>query len=185
MMDWWSFAQQVIANAVGTGIVGTLAASYFGERVRDAYQRVRDAQLHLNELALKSVGYEHQLRLAAPERKLDVHQAAYARWWKLQSKMYAEDAHDIAVDCQNWWVENNIFLDPKARDAFRDAYLAVSFMAQLKDARDPESVRDWRAHIETVRRAGNVIANAVALPSIQLKEGPEQPAPPERAPTQR
>jgi hypothetical protein len=100
-MEWLPFVQQIIASAVGTGVVGTLAVSYSGEKLRDAYQRVRDAEQHQNELALKSVDYEHQLRLAALERKLDVHQGAYARWWKLQSKMYPRDA-DAAKESPPW-----------------------------------------------------------------------------------
>jgi len=62
-MEWLPFIQHVIASAVGTGIVGALVASYFGERVRAAFQRARDAEQHLNELALKSVDFgDHSLR---------------------------------------------------------------------------------------------------------------------------
>jgi hypothetical protein len=192
-MDGLAFLANGISAALGTGIVGALGwllmSSYLGEKaknlatkqdiatitreveqVKAEFQQARDALQHGNELALKSLDYEHQLRLAALERRLDVHQAAYARWWNLHSRMDSAFAHDVAVECQSWWAENNLFLAPAARKAFQDAYLAVSFMAQLKDLQDAQSVQDWREHRATVMQAGNVIAEAVALPPLQVKD---------------
>jgi hypothetical protein len=199
-MDYLQFLLDVVGGALGAGIGGALGwmlvSSYFGEKaknlatkqdigaitfeveqVKTRFQEALEAQRHLNELALKSLDYEHQLRLAALDRRLDVHQGAYARWWNLRSRMDAADAHDVAVECQGWWAENNLFLAPAARKAFQDAYLAVSFMAQLKGIRTPEGVQDWRAQRETVMSAGNVIAEAVALPPLQVKDIEKPPEP--------
>jgi hypothetical protein len=95
----------------------------------------------LNELALKSVDYEHQLRLAALERRLGVHQEAYTLWWDLQRKMFGAEAWDGAFACQEWWIKNNLYLNltPDVRQAFRDAFVAVSTMVELRgEPRDDE-----------------------------------------------
>jgi hypothetical protein len=205
-MEWLPSVQQVIAAVFGTGIVGALGwplvSAFFGEKaknlatkqdiaaitrevekVKDEFQRARDAQQHLNELALKSVDYEHQLRLAALDRQLDAHQDAYARWWNLKNKMDGAEAHDTAVECQQWWVEHNLFLSAPARKAFLDAYLAVGFMAQLKGLQDARHLQDWREHRMKVMQAGTIIAEAVALPSITVTTVPERVPGPEEGQT--
>ena len=191
-MDWPSLFPDAIGAALGTGVVGVLgwlfASSYFGEKaknlatkqdiaaitreveqVKDEFQQAHEAQRHVNDLALKSVDYEHQLRLAALERKLDVHQEAYALWSKLLGSMHGDEAWNVGIECQRWWTEHNLFLAPAAREAFRDAYIAVTHMVQLKGVQEPESVQEWRRHMAVVRSAGNIIAAAVALPPIQLE----------------
>jgi hypothetical protein len=200
LIDWNTLITSALGAAVGAGIIGAYlrkraenlatkqdirAITSVVEAVKAEFQQAHEAQRHVNERALKSMDYEHQLRVAALERRLDEHQGAYARWWTLQSKMYAPEAHHIAVECQLWWVEHNIFLDPQAREAFRDAYLAVGVMVQLKGDQDAESVRVWREQVETVRKAGNIIAKAVALPPITLKPGPEEPPAPAGGPAPR
>jgi hypothetical protein len=124
----------------------------------------------LNELALKSVDYEHQLRLAALERRLGVHQGAYTLWWDLQRKMFGAEALDAAFACQEWWIKNNLYLTPDVRQAFRDAFVAVSTIVQLRgEPRDDEGLRERRASIEIVRKLGDMITKAVALPPIPLE----------------
>jgi hypothetical protein len=194
-IDWLAFLANGIGAALGTGIVGALGwllmSSYFGEKaknlatkqdiaaitreveqVKAEFQQARDAQQHGNELALKSVDFEHQLRLAALERKLDAHQGAFTHWWELQGKVHGnrDEAWSAVRACQDFWVRHNVFLTPEARQAFYDAYFAAQNLIHLRDEpKDAESLRLLREWSATVAKAGNVIAQAVALPPFQLE----------------
>jgi hypothetical protein len=195
-MDW----QNSVAGVVGVALLGNgviwalawlLASSYLGkkmenvatkqdvgaitravEEVKNEFQSARDAQTHLYELALKSVDFEHQLRLAALGRQLEVHQAAYAQWWNLRGKMHGspEDAQNAAFACQKFWVENHLYLTPDARQAFRDAFIAVATLVQLRsEPKDQEGLREWKECSAAVLKVGDVITTAMKLPPLQIE----------------
>jgi hypothetical protein len=106
------------------------------EQVKAEFQTARDAQNHLYELALKSVDFTHQLRLAALDRRLAVHQEAFTLWWELQGIVHATDktaAWNAAVACQNFWVKNHLYLTPEARQALYDAFVGARNLLHLRD----------------------------------------------------
>src|SRR4051812_21360843 len=53
------------------------------ERVRTQYAERLENLAHQNRLVLEQGSREHQLRLAALDRRLDAHQQAFALWRKL------------------------------------------------------------------------------------------------------
>lgn len=108
---------------------------------------------------------KHQLRIAALERRLMAHQQAYTLWRRLLfANRDTNQIFDVIEECQSWWEQNCLFLSPEAREAFHRAYLSAGdHVAFLRSHEGAELIRDAFADIE---RAGSIIAQGVALPSI-------------------
>jgi hypothetical protein len=183
-MDWQTFVANVGGAIFGSATVGMVAwfvaSSYFREYLKAEFQRTRDVQQYLNELALKSVDYEHQLRLASLDRRLEFHQAAYVCWWDLRNRMHGpvEDAWKAVTACQQFWVDHHLYLTPEARQAFRDAFVAAATLVQLRsEPKDADGLRESRENRAIVEKAGDVITQAMALPPLQSElpaRGPSQ-----------
>ena len=104
-----------------------------------------------------------QLRMAALERRLDVHQKAYKLWTELISA----DKENIAAkayECQQWWYENNLFLEPEVREAFKKGYKAASVHPKLLEHR--LLYKDIEENWNKVHRVGKIIEEAIRLPEI-------------------
>ncbi len=127
---------------------------------------------------LEQTKLNHQLRLAALDRRLEAHQEAYALWWKLVGEVHNKDRIGEAVgECQKWWVENNLYLDAEVRQAFRTAYHSASTYCQIyTELREADSIERQRREKslseswDSVNDAGEVIAKAVELPDLVEKE---------------
>lgn len=112
---------------------------------------------------------QHQLRLAAVERRLEAHQEAYALWSKLMNGSLTEHWGALIAECQHWWASNCLYLEPDAREAFSDAYFHASLvLAQMKGGGPiPATAGDW----SKISGAGERLARAVALPGLTSAEG--------------
>jgi hypothetical protein len=108
---------------------------------------------------------QNQLRLAAIDRRLATHQEAYTLWRRLIANVHNQETIGaVVLECQDWWDKNCLFLDPKAREAFRRAYLAASDHAQfVKDRSNAELVK---ANWADIKRAGFAIVSGAALPTL-------------------
>ncbi len=134
------------------------------ESVRAEYARQMELLAQEHRLFLQREERKHELSLAALDKRLAVHQEAYALWWELMgSASKKEKAGEIVMKCQEWWVHNSLYLTPEAREAFREAYHAAFLHPDLLYAREDASV--IKDNFTTIRQAGEVIVKAVALPS--------------------
>ena len=59
-----------------------------------------------------------KFRLAALDKRLDVHQEAYYRWSKMIHLRFEADSTNYLLDCQDWYHKNCLFLDSKSRVEF-------------------------------------------------------------------
>jgi hypothetical protein len=138
------------------------------ERVRSQHAERLENLAHENRKALENTSREHQLRLAALDRRLDTHQQAFTLCEKLISAMHTDKVGGVVSECQSWWQNNCLYLDAQARDAFFHAYHAAhiheSLLRGLSSGQSPETIKENWAKIVT---AGNVIAQGVALPPIK------------------
>ncbi len=111
---------------------------------------------------------ENQLRLAAIERRLMVHQEAYALWRKLIfTPVEDTDLGNVILECQTWWNNNCLFLDSKSRKAFFDAFMAAVLRPVLLRGQDTTAIRE---NYEKMTNAGEIIVRGVALPTIGENE---------------
>lgn len=114
---------------------------------------------------------EAQLRLAVVERRFQAHQEAHTLWIRLSQKVHSDEIGKVVIECQRWWEENSLYLDPNARQAFRVAYHAAFDHRDLREGPRDEDHRkiiedNWR----TIREAGPTIEAAVNLPRLDVSE---------------
>lgn len=106
------------------------------------------------------------MRMAVIERRFQAHQEAYSLWLKLFQGIHDEDNAKRVLECQTWWEQNNLYLEPEVRRTFKTACFAAHMhRALLVGARggDSEQVtKNWK-RLEIV---GETIEKAVNLPSI-------------------
>jgi len=134
------------------------------ESVKAEYARHMELLAQKHRLFLQREERKHDLSLAALDKRLAAHQEAYALWWELMgSASKKEKVGEIVMKCQEWWVNNCLYLAPDVREAFRDSYHAAFLHSDLLYAREDASV--IRDNFSRIRQAGQVIVKAVALPS--------------------
>lgn len=104
------------------------------------------------------------------DKRLQAHQEAYTLWWHLVGDATNQEKVDKRVaDCQDWWVKNNLYLTEEAEEAFFQSYFAAKLHPLfLSDSGEPrEKVEE---NFQKIRRAGEVLKTAVALPSWREPE---------------
>lgn len=112
----------------------------------------------------------NQLRIAALDQRLAAHQKAFALWRRLVSHAHDEDTiSGVVMECQEWWDNNCLYLDPRSREAFRYAYMC---------AHNHKSFKQDRSNVELVKKnwadilaAGEALVEGVAMPTIGDLEG--------------
>jgi hypothetical protein len=127
---------------------------------------------HQNAVLIERLKAAHELRFAAVDRRLQAHQEAFSRWRKLIANIHKESIGPVAVECQAWWNDNALYLEPGVRNAFNRAYFAaLDHRALLESSRDVgtdhKSIED---NMHFVINLGDVIMQAVALPSLTEQE---------------
>jgi hypothetical protein len=121
-----------------------------------------------NNLVLEEVRGRHQLRLAALDRRLKAHQEAFMLWRRLLLHIQDTKNTDIekaVTDCQNWWDENCIYLNPEARKAFKTAYhIAYDYKRLLSNpGLHATLIADYGKQIYD---AGDAIVKGAELPPL-------------------
>lgn len=143
--------------------VGAITREVEGIRSENA-QRLENLA-HQNRQILEQSGHRQQLRMAALEKRLAVHQEAYVLWVKLFKSVH-DDATvgSIIMECQEWWEHNCLYLEDSVRRAFRLAYMtALNHRNLVRWREDVKLVKDsW----SDIARVGEVIVKAVELPPI-------------------
>jgi hypothetical protein len=111
---------------------------------------------------------QNQLRLAAIERRLEAHQQAYSLWRKLISS-FGDDKElgSVIMECQTWWNNNCLYLEPKSRKAFNRAYSNAHLYPILRGGRDAIAIEK---NMERIITAGEIIVQGITLPTIGESE---------------
>jgi hypothetical protein len=138
------------------------------EEVKDVYSTRIKALEHQNAVLLEQLRGQHQLRLAAVDRRLAAHQEAFALWRQLIRAVHSEDIVKVVIECQDWWEKNCLYLSAQARDSFNMTYTAAHSHRQLTENRlDAESVsRSW----DRITKAGDDIVSGADLPPLKERE---------------
>jgi hypothetical protein len=114
---------------------------------------------------------QYRLQLAALDKRLAVHQEAYARWRRLFFAVHhPEEVGQLVSDNQRWLDDNCLYLAREAEDAFVSAQGAAWLYRDLLAAEGPTSAlvkESW----EKVETCGAKIRAAVGLPPIGVVPG--------------
>jgi len=138
------------------------------EEVRAGYALFLQQHSHEHEKHLERVNREHAMRMAALEKRLEAHQQAYALWRKLVANVHQRDKIGaIILECQDWWQNHCLYLDPEARQAFYMAYSSAHLHPNLLGGeRSEEAARMVRENWQHIIGAGDVIVRGAALPPL-------------------
>lgn len=116
------------------------------------------------QLLLENYKAKHSLRMAAIEKRLAAHQEAFCLWRKLNGALNDEiRLADLVFECDKWWGENSLYLEPEARQAFLDAWVSAKDLHNYKEANEIDLVRDC---YNKLNNAGNIITTTVELPQL-------------------
>jgi hypothetical protein len=166
----------LIAAGIAYLVVKHFLSSYFSEKGKNLATRedievitrtiegVRTQYMSLVE-ELKA---RHQLRLAAVDRRLQAHQEAFTLWRKIMAAVHTEEIGNVVIECQSWWEQNCIYLEPPVRGAFVTAYGAANDHHALVKSRVEVTLiqSSWRQ----ITDFPNVLFQAVQLPELSELE---------------
>ncbi|WP_274056954.1 hypothetical protein [Vibrio parahaemolyticus] len=134
------------------------------EKVRSQYNEKLQELIYQNNVQLEGHKALNQLRVVAPERRLQAHQEAFALWRKMLSSLHSNERVNVVMECQDWYNQNCLYLSAKSREAFSVAYGALAIHNDLlQDRMQPESVK--RNYLE-ITNAGSIIVQSVELPAL-------------------
>lgn len=116
---------------------------------------------------------EHRaLKLAALDKRLEVHQNAWTMWNELLFNLSnPEDLYKASTKAARWFTLNNLYLESNAREAFYSAYMSASFLSDNPESTRVHERKTWLEWRREVWEAGEKIAKGVELPA--LEESPE------------
>lgn len=119
-----------------------------------------------------------QLRMVAAERRIQVHQEAFALWRKLIANVYNDRIGEVVIECQGWWENHCLYLEPEAREAFSLAYARAHGHAAVVDgSRGTGNASVVEAHWKGIMDCGQILLHAVKLPGLSPEEQKVIPAP--------
>ena len=148
----------VLASASSDAVVGLLGV-LIGAGITILYQ-------HFNSISER----RHQLRLAALDKRLEVHQKAFSLWREIIKHLHDEsdvEINAIVLRCQDWWESNCLYLTPDARKAFSQAYHSVSLHRNAVRTNDSKNILKFQ---DEIMKAANVIVRGVELPTVAEDE---------------
>lgn len=143
------------------------------ERVKIDYAERMKTLEHQHSLLLEELKSRHQLRAAAIDKRLQVHQEAFTRWRDLMSKINSNDLGALAYECQQWSDRNCLYLSPLARESFIKAFLAAGLYPAIRQ--DGGSVKAREDLVKAITAAGDAIVAGAELPAMGETESQRVP----------
>ncbi|MEQ1773001.1 MAG: hypothetical protein ABL891_04375, partial [Burkholderiales bacterium] len=165
-------AGAIIVGGIVFYLLKFYVPTYLSEKAKNLATR-EDISAITNEIERVRVQYtilveelkaRHQLRMAALDRRLQAHQEAFTLWRELFGNTHTEEVGKSVLKCQAWWEANCIYLEPKVRQGFVDAYSAAHSHNQLVRGRaDAQHIQESWARII---KFPDILFEAVQLPPL-------------------
>ena len=110
----------------------------------------------------------HQLRLAAVDRRLQTHQEAFELWRKIMKAVHTEEMGPVTIECQHWWEQNCVYLEPPVREAFVTAYIGASHHNSL--VKGQVEAHLVQSNWNSITCFPDVLFKAIQLPALSELE---------------
>jgi hypothetical protein len=137
-------------------------ARQLGE-VQTVFAEKLEALAQSNRALLQRDARQHDLSMAAVDKRLEIHQEAFARLFHIYFNAHKEDASAMAEQHLQWWRENCLYLSEESSLAFRDACVAARMHRDMIGKIPHDALEENWASIDG---AWEKIANDVKLPKI-------------------
>ena len=102
-----------LSGLLGTGIGALVTYLTMRKQTEMSIHAIR------TQADIASAERASRIALAALDKRLDVHQKAYRLWTELYWNWHKTTVSDIAVQCQEFWYDNCLYLDPTSRSSFK------------------------------------------------------------------
>lgn len=137
------------------------------EDIADITRRIEEVR-HTYASLLEDQKQKGQLRFAALDRRLEVAQQAHVLWWNLLRALHTPEIGTEIQKCQEFWVNNRLYLSEDVSFSFRRAYMAAGDHENLKEAvRHDASLRsEVQENFKRITEAGEIIVRSVAIPPL-------------------
>lgn len=155
----------LLTSAVGTYLAEKLKGVATKEDIADITRKVEEvrASFGAQEAAREQ---QYRLQLAALDKRLAVHQEAYARWRKLLFSVYDPEVGNIVADNQKWLDNNCLYLALEAMEAFVAAQGAAWVHKDILRTDSPDHEAKVLANWEKIDTCGDKIRACVGMPPI-------------------
>jgi len=121
-----------------------------------------------NRFSLSASEQKHDLRLAALDKRLEAHQKAYSLWYRLRGSIRDENQlFKIFQQCNEFWMNDSLYLTEKSRKAFDEAVRAAIEFRIMKEEGNSAKMKE---NLNTIFGAGEVFVKSVCLPSLGENE---------------
>jgi hypothetical protein len=123
---------------------------------------------HQYNVLIKEMEAKQQLRMAAMDKRLEVHQTAFTLWRTVSSAAIHNNKIVPAVlECKKWYHEHCLYLEPEVRVAFVNAFTQALQSNLLLDGGTTE---EKKASWDVVNAFPDILFKAVHLPGISNAE---------------
>lgn len=95
------------------------------EDIGEITHKIEEAKL-LYARQLEQFKAMHQLKMAALDKRLQVHQDAFSLWAKMNQTSDRKEFKQLHTECSNWWDNNCLYLDPNVRSEFLSSITAMN-----------------------------------------------------------
>ncbi len=170
LAPWWGYVILIVLPFFGA-YVGTFVKKKAEITATKKYTEELHKVSHQNQLLLEKYKNQNSLRMAAIDKRLQVHQEAYALWKELHSSVHTEEIGGVVMKCQSWWNENCLYLSPESREAFYTASQCAFNHSDLLNV--PPNMKDKKlidSNFKNITRAGAIIVSSVELPPLSETE---------------
>jgi hypothetical protein len=169
-------AGALMSAGVAYLLVKFFLSSYFSEKGKNLATREDIAEITRKVEGVRTeyaslveeLKARHQLRLAAVDRRLQTHQDAFELWRKIMKALHTEEISQVTIQCQRWWEQNCIYLEPPVREAFVVAYIEASHHNPLVKSQ-VEAHLD-RSRLDSITGFPDVLFKAIQLPALSELE---------------
>ena len=115
-----------------------------------------------------------QWRIAAIDKRLEVHQAAYALCTRITAIARSGNIGEVVIEGEKWRQDNCMYLDATSRNAFKICLFSVMHHGDLLDVprpRDEETNKKIKENWQKKIKPGRTQPAGVAMPHLGDREG--------------
>ena len=105
---------------------------------------------------------QHEMRMAALDKRLGAHQEGFALWAKLYRKLHDDDKKDVVDECYAWWNNHCLYLSEPARTNFKASIDDV--LAYIKYKGTADQIPAYQRIVDVFK----YLQEGVGLPAISV-----------------
>jgi len=132
------------------------------EDISEITKEIEEIKTTYSQL-LETFKAQHQLRLAAVEKRLQAHQEAFCLWRKINAALKSKNLNEVIKECDEWWGNNSLYLEAEPRKAFLEAWVSARDLEWYQKNSEADLVTKCYKQIDY---AGEAITKAVELPTL-------------------